>query len=69
MSIFPDEDRNAQLACRNDGFLGAVCSDVYALGLGGCVSYLLIKEKVVIVEPEEGTDEDRGRRKVSTVSE
>ena len=36
MSIFPDEGRGAQLARRNDGFLGAVCAVVYALGLVPC---------------------------------
>ena len=36
---------------------------------GGCVSYLLIKEKVVIVEPEGGTDDGRGSRKMSTLAE
>ena len=35
----------------------------------GRVSYLLIKEKAVIVEPEGGTDDGRGSRKVSTLSE
>ena len=36
---------------------------------GGRVCYLLIKEKVVIVEPEGGTDDGRGSRKMSTLSE
>jgi len=41
-------------------------SSFYALGR---VSYLLIKEKVVIVEPEGGTDDGRGSRKMSTLAE
>jgi len=39
------------------------------LRLPGRVCYLLIKEKVVIVEPEGGTDDGRGSRKMSTLSE
>ena len=43
--------------------------DVEWRKIAGRVSYLLIKEKVVIVEPEGGTDDGRGSRKMSTLSE
>ena len=38
MSVFPDEDENAQLACRNNDLLGAVCAGVLSLGLVSCAS-------------------------------
>ena len=38
MSIFPDEDGNAQLACRNNDLLGAVCAGVLSLGVVSCAS-------------------------------
>ena len=40
-----------------------------AVQILGRVSYLLIKEKVVMVEPEGGTDDGRGSRKMSTLAE
>ena|SRR5688572_17732361 len=36
LSISLYEDRNAELARRSDGLLGAVCAVVYALGLVSC---------------------------------
>ena len=36
MSIVPDEDHKAQLACRNNRFRGAVCAGVYPLGVVPC---------------------------------